>query len=281
MADFSGKISCDAKLNLTLRITEKRPSGYHGLCSVFMRVGPVDYLTIREAKEDNVKVNFSGTPSVPLGRNILLRTLDRLRESGVIVPPLEMCLEKTVPPGTGLGCGSGDAAALLRFLAQKGAAGEACAPQIGADVPFLLSGEEVALVTGIGETMQPLCGGLNLKAAVVIPRWRCGTADMYNRIDEFYRQGWPLDFSRGGDEAEQILRRLRRHQFCGLLPNDFAPALMEDRREYGELFAAFAAGDALAWGITGSGSAAFALWDREKFSGAVLPFSWIENVLTF
>ncbi|MGI6076153.1 MAG: 4-(cytidine 5'-diphospho)-2-C-methyl-D-erythritol kinase [Pyramidobacter sp.] len=281
MQNFLGSACCGAKVNLTLRITGKLPSGYHSLCSVFMRVGPTDYLTISEAEEDNVRVKFKGIPADLPGRNILLRALDELRENGAALPPLEMCLEKSVPPGTGLGCGSGDAAGLLQLLAQRGVSVDDCARRIGSDVPFLLDGRALALVTGRGENIDFLGGSLDLKTAVVIPRWRCSTAEMYGRADEFYESGWPMDSRGAKDEARRLVRRLRKREFCGLLPNDFAPPLMKDRSEYGELFEAFAARNALAWGITGSGSAAFALWDRESFCGTVLPFPWIENVLIF
>ena len=130
--------NCWAKINLSLRVVGRLQSGYHDLCSVFFKIGPVDCLTINEDVEDNVRVIFSRTKSGIQGRNILLKALDRIRAAGIAVPPLDMRLEKRVPPGTGLGGGSGDAAALLDCLASAGYPVERFAAEIGADVPFLL-----------------------------------------------------------------------------------------------------------------------------------------------
>ena len=60
-------------------------------------------------------------------------------------------LVKRIPPGAGLGGGSADAAAVLRWA---GCTDPAVAAGLGADVPFCVSGGR-ALVTGIGEEVEP------------------------------------------------------------------------------------------------------------------------------
>jgi 4-diphosphocytidyl-2-C-methyl-D-erythritol kinase len=275
------KIPCNAKLNLTLRVTGKRLSGFHDLCSVFLRVGPTDYLTIKAAEEDNVSVNFKIKKSVITGRNILLKTLDKLRADGIRVPPLNMILEKSIPPGTGMGAGSGDAAGLLTFLGRTYSfRGDAA--QFGSDVPFLNGASRLALVEGIGEKIKCLDDSfLNLKAAAVIPSWRCNTVEMYRRLDCYYGGRWPVSREQAVKESERVLDMLRQRRYCGLLPNDFAPLLMKEHSEYQDLFDAAAACGALAWGITGSGSAAFALWNLEDYRNFAPEFPWVENVFIF
>ena len=63
-----------------------------------------------------------------------------------------MRLEKRIPSGAGLGGGSADAAAVLRWA---GVTDLEVAARLGADVPFCLVGGR-ARVTGVGEAVAPL-----------------------------------------------------------------------------------------------------------------------------
>ncbi len=62
-------------------------------------------------------------------------------------------LTKRIPPGAGLGGGSADAAAVLRWAGVVDDV--ALAARLGADVPFCVRGGR-ARVTGIGEVLEPL-----------------------------------------------------------------------------------------------------------------------------
>lgn len=274
--------NCWAKINLSLRVVGRLQSGYHELCSVFFKIGPVDCLTINEDVEDNVRVIFSRTKSGIQGRNILLKALDRIRAAGIAVPPLDMRLEKRVPPGTGLGGGSGDAAALLDYLASAGYPVGRFAAEIGADVPFLLSRVPAALARGTGEKLSPLqASPAQWRVVVAIPTWRCVTADMFARLDEYFHDEWKSTSERACSEARQVFDRLVRGEFCGLLPNDFSDLLLRERGEYRALFADFYRSGAIAWGISGSGSSAFALWNKNDFRGFSTALPWVEDVLVF
>ena len=63
-----------------------------------------------------------------------------------------MRVEKHIPAGAGLGGGSSDAAAILRWA---GVDDVELAASLGADVPFCLVGGR-ARVTGVGEIVEPL-----------------------------------------------------------------------------------------------------------------------------
>ncbi len=274
-----------AKLNLTLRVLGRRSDGFHELSTIFLKFGPVDYLTINEGVEDNVKVIFKRIKSTIQGRNILLKTLDRLRSVGIPVPPMEMIIEKNIPPGTGLGCGSGNAAALLNYLKEKSAQKiqlDEISASIGADVPFLCGSSRLALAEGIGDKLQFLDDDwLNLCVAVVIPRFRYNTPEMYRKLDAEYSGKWPKNPESAREESREILYKLNKNSHLGLLPNDFCAVLLKEHPEYDDLFEVFRASEALAWGISGSGSAAFGLWKKSNFGGFSTDFPWIEDVQIF
>lgn len=279
MKSLSAK--CFAKLNLTLRILGREKSGFHKLCSIFYKIGPVDYLTITTGVVDNVKVKFERKKSVIEGRNILLKTLDKVRDRGAVFPFLNMELSKSVPPGTGVGAGSGDAGALIELLESKGVYARQIAAEVGSDVPFFCSPSKIALVRGRGEILKQIDGSLPLRSVVAIPEWRCITADMFRLVDKFFASRWPMDEAEAEKESKYVLDVLRSGKTFGLLPNDFCSVLLNMHAEYEELFECFRRQGAIAWGISGSGSAAFALWPKDCFRGFSHNFEWIDDIFIF
>ncbi len=250
-----------AKLNLSLRVTGRRPDGYHDLLSIFLRIPSGEALRVEllpAGAEDRVEV--LGMDLRLTGENVVARALRLAREAGADVPPLRVEVLKSLFPGAGLGGGSGNAAALLQWLASKDASGPwgEVARRTGADVPFLFSGAPMALVGGTGDRLEPL-DPPRLSGLIVFPAWEVGTENAYASLDAALRGGYPKDETAARKEAEGILSALRENGRLGFLPNDFAPPLMEAHGQYRELFALFEGAGALAWGITGSGGAAFAL----------------------
>ncbi len=142
-----------AKLTLSLRVTGTAPNGLHLLESEMVNIDLCDELTFAEG--DGLEVVDGGVVGghgeVPEdGTNLVARAL-RLTGRTAYVR-----LVKRVPAGGGLGGGSSDAAAVLRWAGARGEAGLALASQLGSDVPFCLAGGGRALVRGTGELLAPL-----------------------------------------------------------------------------------------------------------------------------
>jgi 4-diphosphocytidyl-2-C-methyl-D-erythritol kinase len=204
-------------------------------------------------------------------------------------------ITKTLPPGSGLGAGSGNGAAILRWLAGEedlgsrgGSAWRNAARRTGADVPFLFAGYALALASGTGEVLEPL-EPLALHVLIAFPEWSVGTENAYARLDDRYKGAYPLNDAAARAEAAQLCRDLRRGESgksrksgekLGLLPNDFTPPLMEKFPDYDKLFDVFDRGGASAWGITGSGGAAFALFHEAPVPRALSWPSWVRRVLS-
>ena len=115
-----------AKINLFLKITGRRPDGLHDLSSLVCFADYGDYL---ECAPDSApeyapvgedRLALGGPLADALeeagGAGLITAALQALREAGCAIPPLAVRLEKNLPTGGGLGGGSADAAALLRFL---------------------------------------------------------------------------------------------------------------------------------------------------------------------
>jgi 4-diphosphocytidyl-2-C-methyl-D-erythritol kinase len=137
-------VRAPAKLTRSLHITGVREDGYHLIDAEMVSVDLVDELAF--APGDGLTL-VGAAPDVPADDTNLVRRALRLagRTAHVTVT-------KRIPSGAGLGGGSADAAAVLRWAAVTDLT---LAASLGADVPFCLVGGR-ARVRGIGEQVDPL-----------------------------------------------------------------------------------------------------------------------------
>ena len=107
----------NAKINIGLNITERRPDGYHNLETVFYPVQIKDGLEVIESEE--VVFTSSGI-SIPgnADHNLCLKAYRALK-ADFGLPPVHIHLHKNIPIGAGLGGGSSDAAFFIRMMNQK------------------------------------------------------------------------------------------------------------------------------------------------------------------
>jgi 4-diphosphocytidyl-2-C-methyl-D-erythritol kinase len=113
----------------------------------------------------------------PPEQNLVHRALVAVGASAATV------VRKRIPAGAGLGGGSSDAAAVLRWGGWTGTPEELRrAAELGADVPFCLVGGR-ARVTGIGEIVEPLPFEA-LELTLVLPPFGCSTPAVYRMWDE-------------------------------------------------------------------------------------------------
>ena len=161
-----------AKLTVSLRITGVRPDGYHLIDAEMVSLDLADELEF-SAGDGLEVVGASGLP-VPVDDDNLVR-----RALGLVGREAHVRLTKRIPSGAGLGGGSADAAAVLRWA---GVDDPELALQLGADVPFCLSGGR-ARVTGIGEEIEPL-PLVARTFTLAMPPFGCSTPDVYRAWDE-------------------------------------------------------------------------------------------------
>lgn len=162
-------LTAPAKLNLFLEILGKRPDGYHELETVMLRTQFADQLTIHPRPSTELTLQFSdATPGdlqtgVPLdGRNLILRAAVAVRESLGLTSGAHFILHKRIPPESGLGGGSSNAATALLLCRQlwcpelEDGVLHRIAASLGSDINFLLSGFSAAVCRGRGEIIEPI-----------------------------------------------------------------------------------------------------------------------------
>lgn len=254
---------CPIKINLTLRILSKRPDGYHEIISLFWKKKGIEGLTIQPHDDENIGDILITEGMEVSGENILVRTLSWARSKCSNIPPLKMYLKKEFPTGSGIGAGSGNAAALLCWLNKKYGLDieNSQVSDIGSDVPFLAGKADLAIVSGLGERLEPLNRILDLKWLLAFPKWRSDTSAAYMEIDRSnLNKKTEFHYQECRKEILDISEKLMSKEKLGLLHNDFLETLSKKHSEYSTAFNIAEKSGSLAWGLSGSGSALFILF---------------------
>lgn len=193
-------LEAPAKLTLGLRITGVRADGYHLIDAEMVTLDWADTLTLTP-DGDGLSADGPFAAGMPLdGSNLVAKAL-RLAHRRAHVH-----LRKEIPHGGGLGGGSADAAAVLRWAGYTDVAG---ASALGADVSFCLVGGR-ARVTGIGEVVESLPFE-PLDVTLVIPPLAVSTPAAYRAWDELGmpRADGPNDLEPAALVVEPALARWR------------------------------------------------------------------------
>jgi 4-diphosphocytidyl-2-C-methyl-D-erythritol kinase len=190
-----------AKLTVTLRVTGVRADGYHELDSEMVTLSLADELVLEEGGsglvvEAKAGARADGLPSAD--QNLVARALDACGRTAVVR------LTKRIPLGGGLGGGSADAAAVLRW---GGCADAAVAARLGADVPFCLVGGR-ARVQGVGERVTPLPFEAR-EYLLLVPPFGVDTAQVYRAWDLDPRDDAPNALASAALAVEPRLARWR------------------------------------------------------------------------
>jgi 4-diphosphocytidyl-2-C-methyl-D-erythritol kinase len=160
-----------AKLTLSLRVTGVRSDGYHLIDAEMVTLDLADRLTFTDGDGLEVDGGFDDVPPGP--GNLVIRAMIAVGRRA------HVRLEKRIPAGAGLGGGSADAAAVLRWA---GCADLGLAASLGADVPFCVTGGR-ARVTGVGEEVSALPFE-DRAFTLLIPPFGVNTAAVYRAWDD-------------------------------------------------------------------------------------------------
>jgi len=163
-----------AKINLHLEILGLRSDGFHELRTLFYPVDmPCDLLKVEPAPDDDFYIRCPDNPDLETTSNLVYKAWKTFGAATGFKPGVFVTLTKRIPMGGGLGGGSSDAAAMLKWLnAEAGDAALApneltgLAAAVGADVPFFLMNTP-AWAGGIGEKLEPADVTLSGKTLVI------------------------------------------------------------------------------------------------------------------
>jgi 4-diphosphocytidyl-2-C-methyl-D-erythritol kinase len=247
------------KINLSLRVGERRADGFHELATVLAALPLGDSLELEPAAVTRVDA-----PGLPAGDGLVTRALTLLAERARHGAGWRVQIDKRTPVGAGLGGGSADAGAALRLanatLPEPLGAGEllAVAAAVGSDVPFFAAGRACALARGRGEALEPCTLGAEAWAALAWPGAELSTAQVYAA----YRPPG-LASERLAELAAAPFAVAGVEQLAALVENDLAAPAERLCPRAASLRAALGAAGALVACVSGSGSAVFGLFASE------------------
>ncbi|MDR0744998.1 MAG: 4-(cytidine 5'-diphospho)-2-C-methyl-D-erythritol kinase [Mediterranea sp.] len=260
----------NAKINLGLNITEKRPDGYHNLETVFYPIPLEDALEINLATNSSNKFTFHQYGTVIEGKpedNLVVKAYLTLDEK-FNLPPVDIHLYKHIPSGAGLGGGSADAVCMLKLLNEMFSLGlsvealEGYASGLGADCAFFIQ-NRATFAAGTGNIFSPVPLSLkDYQLVVVKPDVFVSTKAAFAAI----KPRKPLHSLK-----ETITRPIT--EWRELMINDFEESVFLRYPEIGEIKEKLYRQGALYASMSGSGSSVFGLFDKGSLVPTTLSYS--------
>ena len=179
-----------AKLNLYLKVLNKRSDSYHSIFTLFERVSLADRIRLQLLPKRKIRI-LSSESYLPLGRNNLVyQAASLLQRECSINKGVQINIIKHIPISAGLGGGSSNAAVVFSGLNQlwnlKLGVKQlvAFARQIGSDIPFFLYNCSFACGTSRGDEIKVLRLPGRLWHIIVVPRVEIRSFLIYKKWDE-------------------------------------------------------------------------------------------------
>ena len=258
------KAKAYAKLNLTLEVLGQRPDGYHEIRSVFHAVTLADELEF-SPRDDGRIVLDTNDPHLPTDeRNLAVKAASLLKQACQLDQDrgVTITLRKQIPVGAGLGGGSSDAASTLLSLKKLWNIDKVSIEDIsiigagiGSDVPFFIRAT-TALVTGRGETIEPIAARQKYHFVLIHPGFGVSTAWAYKSLKK--------DLTNGSEYSKILASRCLNgdppDQLAPLFYNDFEPTVIKAHPRIAEAKADLLAAGALGALMSGSGSSVFGIF---------------------
>jgi 4-diphosphocytidyl-2-C-methyl-D-erythritol kinase len=258
------ELSAPAKINLLLQVLGRRPDGYHELRTVLQTIDLADRLVLEPAPGLELLCDL---PEIENEDNLVVRAARRLARAAGRDPRVRIRLSKEIPPGSGLGGGSSDAAATLAGLCTlweidpAGVDLFALAAELGSDVPYFLWGG-TALALGRGELVFPLREAPARTVLLARPARALSTREVYGAFDRRLTSG------EEGSTISRFLRNLYSEaRDSDFVLNDLEAVAARILPEVRDLLEGIRAQGAEAAALSGSGSAVFGLFADEREAG--------------
>lgn len=254
-----------AKVNLFLKVVNKRPDGFHNIETLFERIDLCDKLRFSSNATGKIVIACNH-PQVPLGpKNLVYQVAQILKNDCGIKKGVKIDIDKKIPVAAGLAGGSSNAAYTLLGLNElwqlKLSKRQliSYAQQIGSDVAFFLADCSFAYGTQKGDQISKVNLKKKLWHVLVVPRVKVYSKVVYG--------GLKLQLTKKSDDVNILIHSLRKNKIkevYALLRNDleavvmrFCPQVLRLKKRLKLLhFQGFM--------VSGSGPSVFSLMESEQ-----------------
>ncbi len=260
------RIGAPAKVNLILRVLDRRPDGYHNIWSLMQTIALEDELHLRLRRDSTAVQLTTNDASLPTDeRNLIVRAASLLLERSGVSVGLDIELSKRIPVGAGLGGGSSDAAATivgLNHLLRLGWSKDKMATvgqTLGSDVPFFFMAPS-AIVRGRGQELNAVRLIGERWVVLIQPGFPIETTWAYERLASTRPRAQPLSEALHRVSTKE---ELPWEEVIPLMENDFEQALASTHGVLSEIKRHLLSQGAEAALLSGSGSTVFGLFRTE------------------
>ena len=253
------RIKSYAKVNLGLKILNKRTDNFHNIESVFIRIDLHDIIELIPSKEFSF---ICSNKNISTKNNTVVRAYNSLDKKYNMKNKFKIILHKYIPLGSGLGGGSSNAAAILLTLNKINNLNLSSkqliniAKEIGSDVPFFIKGG-TKFVTGVGDIIKNHSSPIikKLSFLLIFPKFSISTKWAYKNIKNNLHNH--LDSYK--------FPALDEYVDWKLFDNDFEKVVGSAYPEIFEIKEVLLNNGALYSGLSGSGSTMFGIYNNKQF----------------
>lgn len=273
------KILTPAKINLFLEVGRKRGK-LHPVVSLIEPISLFDTIEIKKSK--NTKITFHSEWEIP-ENNTVKKAVDLFRKKFNFDDGIEINIWKKIPPGSGLGGGSSDAAAILKNLPRlfglnlKKEELVNMAIEIGSDVPFFLY-NKISIVSGYGEIVEPFDINTPIYYLLLIPDREIPTSEVYNQLDKNGKFG---DLTKGKEKIKILIDLIKNADFekmSKIMFNRLESFCFQLWKEGKEVMERLEKLSGRSFFLSGSGGCMFSLFREEnevrEVSFKIVPEGW-------
>ena len=254
-------INSNAKVNIGLKVLKKKDDGYHDIVTIFQEIDLYDIITLTKNSHG---CNFnSNVDWLQNDENNLCVLAYKIMDKNYGIGGLNIDLNKKIPPGSGLGGGSSNAASIMKGVCDLYGLSvtqnelEHIAVDIGADVPFFINGS-TQLGEGIGQRLTPLKKKICGKYLIIIPDILIETSWAYSQFKNgLDTSGSSINF------ADLLNKKTVSFNKLKLIENDFESIVIPAYPEIGKIKEKLCALGAQYASLSGSGSTVFGIFNDE------------------
>ena len=250
-------VESPCKINLGLKVLNKRDDGFHNISSIFIELNLFDFIEFKKSK--NPIIEFKGA-NIPAD-NTVFKALELIKKYYNINFEHTIKITKNIPLGSGLGGGSSNGASTLKSLNQlynlniSDRELMVLSKKIGSDVPFFINGG-IKKVTGTGDIIKNI-NYTNLEKKyylLVIPSFSISTSWAYKKIKKH------LDLPQINTKFPALTDKVD----WALFENDFEQFVCSAYPEILDIKEIFYKSGALYSSLSGSGSTVFGIYNDMK-----------------
>ena len=267
------KLNSYAKVNIGLKLLQKRIDGYHDISTVFQEIDLYDEITISRSSNSVLEFSCNVDWLKNDQQNLCVIAYNRIKDL-YDIGGVDINLVKNISKGSGLGGGSSNAAAVMKGLRKifnlkvTDTVLEKIGKEIGADVPFFIRGA-TQIGEGIGEKLSDVRYTIDGSFLIITPNISIDTKWAYSQIKNV------LDNAASSTKFSDL--------FCGktisldtlkFFENDFESVVFPTYPEIGAIKSELIALGAKFASLSGSGSTVFGIFDdNAKINKAFSHFS--------